>query len=92
VHAVGTGGNRKGRFAVNGQHGTIRVHQRIERPRQPDLFVSRQVLFAQAYPAASGREYGCEDVIERSARLTPVGHQKKPRLRKIHEFRPDTCD
>ena len=85
MHAIGAGarGQRRVSHACISFAPFARA-QRQQRARQQNLLVRRQVLFAQAYPAATGAQRRGDDVPERPPRLPAVGDEKERRIGKFH--------
>jgi hypothetical protein len=48
------------------------------------LLVWRQILFAQAYPAAPGGERGLDNVVQRAPGLLAIGNEKKMGAWELH--------
>ena len=84
MHAVNAGEFGKRCFTMQHQAGVVPPRHRQQRARQRHLLVLRQILFAQADPAAARRQRRTDDLGERAPRLMAIGDQKQWRNGKFH--------
>ena len=84
MHAVDAGELGKRRLAMHHQTRAVAAHDRQQRARQQNLLVFRQILLAQAHPAATGRQRRGNDFGKRPARLPAVGDEKERRTGRLH--------
>src|SRR5204863_3878984 len=84
VDAIGAASLGERRIAMHHETRAMASRHRHEHAGERDLLVLRQILLAQAHPAAAGRERRAHHLAERPPRLPAVRHKKERRIGKLH--------
>ena len=79
VHAINTGPSGEVGVAVQRQPCAVPLCDGCEAPRERDLLVRRQILLAQAHPAATAGARARNDIFQRQLRLRTIGDDKQRR-------------